>query len=258
MAQRLACSQRDARRLWAVGPQQTPRHTWRLFWGREAKLQKPWWWLFKPANTNNTQPLLWSVKWPDMFGEWDTGVWTGVLVCVCRVWPEVCVCFRSVMAPDPLLQIKQSPLALNGPGGQSFPSASLALPSCVGLGCGWTGHDSVHEMQHNVRVSLPHPPFPLSLRCLRSGPAKAAVWSCTDSAFNLGVVCAAVWQVKGKWRGQQRYSQRRPQPPWPPLPLSSRAQASLSLWWCNFDKLSFVEQQLEGAQLWVWRKMRTH
>lgn len=109
----------------------------------------------QPANTNNTQPLLWSVKWPDMFGEWDTGVWTGVLVCVCRVWPEVCVCFLSVMAPDPLLQIKRSPLALNGPGGQSFPSVSLSLPSNVRLGCGWTGHDSVYEIQHSVRAPFP-------------------------------------------------------------------------------------------------------
>lgn len=230
VVRRLACSQRDVRGLRAVGPQRTARCTQRLFWGREAKLQEPWWWLCKPANTNNTQPLLWSVKWPDMFGEWDTGVWTGVLVCVFRVWPEVCVCFLSVMAPDPLLQIKQSPLALNGPGGQCFPSLSRFLPSNVGPGCGWTGHDSVHEIQHNVRVSAhhhhPHHLFPLSLWCLKSGPAKAAVWSCPD--FSLGVICASVWQVKGKWRGQQLNSQRCPKPPWPPpLPLSSRTQASV-------------------------------
>lgn len=25
-------------------------------------------------------PLLLSVKWPDMFGEWDTGVWAGLCV----------------------------------------------------------------------------------------------------------------------------------------------------------------------------------
>lgn len=49
----------------------------------------------EPANTNNTLPPPCSVKWPDMFGEWDTGVWPALCA-----WPEVHVCFLSVMAPN--------------------------------------------------------------------------------------------------------------------------------------------------------------
>ena len=76
-------------------------------------------------------PLLLSVKWPDMFGEWDTGVWAGLCV-----WPEVCVCFLSIMAPNSLLQLDRSSLVLNGPGWRPpllfFYSSSLTVGLSIG------------------------------------------------------------------------------------------------------------------------------
>lgn len=94
-------------------------------------------------------------------------------------WPEVCVCFLSLMAPDTQLQLDQSSVALDGPG---WGPPNPLFSSTVGLSNGWTWVKNLimkFKTSHNIVLRLFRflflPLFfSLSLCCLWSIPAKQA------------------------------------------------------------------------------------